>query len=199
MFGNLGFSELMIILVIVLVLFGAKRIPEISASFGKGIREFKKNVNEVERSITEPEPTRYDSRLAAGEPATAARDAGERGSAAGAEAPASDRDADARGRPVRYAHADAASIVPRARLARSARRTAAVQLRGDLLAAVVDLRRLPQIRRSTPAGAAAAAAGAAARGAPSSSPRRRHGRPASSRPRGARRPVASGESARSPR
>ena len=68
MFGNLGFSELMIILVIVLVLFGAKRIPEISASFGKGIREFKKNVNEVERSITEPEPTRYDSRLAAGEP-----------------------------------------------------------------------------------------------------------------------------------
>lgn len=70
MFGNLGFSELMIILVIVLVLFGAKRIPEISASFGKGIREFKKNVNEVERSITEPEPTRYDSRLSAGEPTT---------------------------------------------------------------------------------------------------------------------------------
>jgi sec-independent protein translocase protein TatA len=68
MFGNLGFSELMIILVIVLVLFGAKRIPEISASFGKGIREFKKNVNEVERSITEPEPSRYDARLAAGEP-----------------------------------------------------------------------------------------------------------------------------------
>ena len=68
MFGNIGFSELMIILVIVLVLFGAKRIPEISASFGKGIREFKKNVNEVERSITEPETPRYDSRLAAGEP-----------------------------------------------------------------------------------------------------------------------------------
>ena len=69
MFGNIGFSELMIILVIVLVLFGAKRIPEISASFGKGIREFKKNVNEVERSITEPEPTRYDTRLSAVEPA----------------------------------------------------------------------------------------------------------------------------------
>ena len=67
MFANLGFGELMIILVIVLVLFGAKRIPEISASFGKGIREFKKNVNDVERSITEPEPARYDSRLAAGE------------------------------------------------------------------------------------------------------------------------------------
>ena len=67
MFGNLGFGELMIILVIVLVLFGAKRIPEISASFGKGIREFKKNVNDVERSITEPEP-RAEPRLPAGDP-----------------------------------------------------------------------------------------------------------------------------------
>ncbi len=67
MFGNLGMGELMVILVIVLVLFGAKRIPEISASFGKGIREFKKNVNDVERSITEPEP-RVEPRLPAGEP-----------------------------------------------------------------------------------------------------------------------------------
>ena len=67
MFGNLGMGELMVILVIVLVLFGAKRIPEISASFGKGIREFKKNVNDVERSITEPEP-RVEPRLNAGDP-----------------------------------------------------------------------------------------------------------------------------------
>lgn len=76
MFGNLGFGELMIILVIVLVLFGAKRIPEISASFGKGIREFKKNVNEVERSITEPEP-RVEPRLPAGETTTPRREAAE--------------------------------------------------------------------------------------------------------------------------
>ncbi len=55
MFGNLGFGELMVIMVIVLVLFGAKRVPEISASFGKGIREFKRNLNDVERSLTEPE------------------------------------------------------------------------------------------------------------------------------------------------
>ena len=52
MFGNLGFGELMVIMVIVLVLFGAKRVPEISASFGKGIREFKKNLNEVEGAVT---------------------------------------------------------------------------------------------------------------------------------------------------
>jgi sec-independent protein translocase protein TatA len=68
MFGNLGFGELMIILLIVLVLFGAKRIPEISASFGKGIREFKKNVNDVERNLTEPEPRR-ESQLPAGDAA----------------------------------------------------------------------------------------------------------------------------------
>ena len=54
MFGNLGFGELMVILVIVLVLFGAKRVPEISASFGKGIREFQKNLNDVESTILEP-------------------------------------------------------------------------------------------------------------------------------------------------
>jgi sec-independent protein translocase protein TatA len=77
MFGNIGMTELIVILVIVLVLFGAKRIPEISASFGKGIREFKKNVNDVERSIAEPEPTRYDSRLAAGEPTRAETPASE--------------------------------------------------------------------------------------------------------------------------
>jgi sec-independent protein translocase protein TatA len=70
---NLGFGELVIVLVIVLVLFGAKRIPEISGSFGKGIREFKKNINEVERSVTEPEP-RAEQRLPAGDPLATRRD-----------------------------------------------------------------------------------------------------------------------------
>ena len=53
-FGNLGFMELMVILVIVLVLFGARRVPEIGASIGKGIREFKKNINEADREIRSP-------------------------------------------------------------------------------------------------------------------------------------------------
>jgi sec-independent protein translocase protein TatA len=73
---NLGFGELVIVLVIVLVLFGAKRIPEISASFGKGIREFKKNVNEVERSVTEPAP-RTEPRLPAPDPLAARRESEE--------------------------------------------------------------------------------------------------------------------------
>jgi sec-independent protein translocase protein TatA len=54
MFANLGFTELMVILVIVLVLFGARRVPEIGASIGKGIREFKKNINEIDRDVREP-------------------------------------------------------------------------------------------------------------------------------------------------
>lgn len=53
MFG-LGPTELMIGLVIVLLLFGAKRIPEIAGSFGKGIKEFKKNMNDVSSELAKP-------------------------------------------------------------------------------------------------------------------------------------------------
>ena len=55
MLGNIGPMELFIILVIVLVIFGAKRVPEIGASFGKGIREFKRSMSDVDRVIKEPE------------------------------------------------------------------------------------------------------------------------------------------------
>lgn len=64
--GNLGFTELMMILVIVLVLFGARRVPEIGASIGKGIREFKKNIADVDRQVREP-LTESRERLAAGD------------------------------------------------------------------------------------------------------------------------------------
>lgn len=73
MLGGLGFSELMIILVIVLVLFGAKRVPEIGASIGKGIREFKRSVNDMDRSIREPEAPARSERLGAGEPSMQSR------------------------------------------------------------------------------------------------------------------------------
>lgn len=53
MFG-LGPTELIIGLIVVLLLFGAKRIPEIAGSFGKGIKEFKKNMNDVQSEITRP-------------------------------------------------------------------------------------------------------------------------------------------------
>jgi len=53
--GNLGFSEIMIILVVVLLLFGAKRLPEVGASIGKGIREFKRSLTDTQDAITRPE------------------------------------------------------------------------------------------------------------------------------------------------
>ena len=51
--GNLGFSEIMIILVVVLLVFGAKRLPEIGASMGKGIREFKRSISEAGDAVTQ--------------------------------------------------------------------------------------------------------------------------------------------------
>ena len=55
---NLGFGEIFLILVLVLLLFGAKRIPEIAQSMGKGIREFKRSVTDVDREIRGPERER---------------------------------------------------------------------------------------------------------------------------------------------
>ena len=52
-FGNLGFMEILLILVVVLLLFGARRLPEIGASFGKSIKEFKKGISDVDRTLKE--------------------------------------------------------------------------------------------------------------------------------------------------
>ena len=57
MFGQLGFGEILMIMVVILLLFGAKRIPEVAASFGKGIKEFKKNINDVTHEVTTPPRT----------------------------------------------------------------------------------------------------------------------------------------------
>lgn len=74
MLGNLGPMELFIILVIVLVVFGAKRVPEIGASIGRGIREFKRNISDVDRQIREPEREARSERLNQGEAARQEQD-----------------------------------------------------------------------------------------------------------------------------
>jgi len=51
MLGNIGFSELMILMVVVLLVFGAKRLPEIGSSIGKGIREFKRSISDAGDAI----------------------------------------------------------------------------------------------------------------------------------------------------
>ncbi len=50
--GNLGFGEILIILVVLLLVFGARRLPEIGASLGKGIREFKRSITETSDAVT---------------------------------------------------------------------------------------------------------------------------------------------------
>ncbi len=56
-FGNLNFMEILLILVAVLLLFGAKRLPEIGASFGKSIKAFKRGLNDANEAITEDRTT----------------------------------------------------------------------------------------------------------------------------------------------
>lgn len=51
MLGNLGLPEILLILVVVLLVFGAKRLPEIGASFGKGIREFKRSISDATDAV----------------------------------------------------------------------------------------------------------------------------------------------------
>jgi sec-independent protein translocase protein TatA len=48
-------GEIIFIFLIMLLLFGAKRLPEIGSSLGKGIREFKSSMRDIERELTVPE------------------------------------------------------------------------------------------------------------------------------------------------
>ncbi|MDQ3292412.1 MAG: twin-arginine translocase TatA/TatE family subunit [Bacteroidota bacterium] len=52
--GEIGGSELMVILLVILVFFGAKRIPELARGLGKGIREFKDAANGIKNEIESP-------------------------------------------------------------------------------------------------------------------------------------------------
>jgi sec-independent protein translocase protein TatA len=51
--GNLGFQEILLIAVVVLVLFGGRKIPEFMKGLGKGIREFNDAKNNVKKEIEE--------------------------------------------------------------------------------------------------------------------------------------------------
>ena len=54
--GSLGFSELAVIFVIVLVFFGPKRFPEIARSMGHAMREFRRSLNQIQRELEEADP-----------------------------------------------------------------------------------------------------------------------------------------------
>lgn len=54
--GSLGSQEIIIIALVILLLFGGKKIPELMRGLGKGVSQFKKGMNDIEQEITaEPE------------------------------------------------------------------------------------------------------------------------------------------------
>ena len=59
--GGLGMGEMIVIFLVVLLLFGAKRLPEIGSSLGKGIREFKGSIREIEKEVQAVDEPRRDA------------------------------------------------------------------------------------------------------------------------------------------
>lgn len=51
--GNIGTGEIIIIALVVLLIFGGKKIPELMKGLGKGVKSFKDGMNEIEKEITD--------------------------------------------------------------------------------------------------------------------------------------------------
>ncbi len=56
--GSFGTPEILVIALIILILFGAKRIPEFMQGLGKGVREFKKAARDIQDEIEKPEDSK---------------------------------------------------------------------------------------------------------------------------------------------
>ncbi len=51
MFGNLGGGEILLIVLFILIFFGAKKIPDLAQGLGKGIREFRKAARDIQDDV----------------------------------------------------------------------------------------------------------------------------------------------------
>ncbi len=58
--GGLGMPEILLIVLVVLLLFGGKKIPELMRGIGKGVRTFKEGMNEIEKDINADVPVNKD-------------------------------------------------------------------------------------------------------------------------------------------
>lgn len=61
MFGSLGFTELILILFIVLIIFGAGKLPQLGEGLGKAIKGFKKSVHEADAIEAEAQATQQQA------------------------------------------------------------------------------------------------------------------------------------------
>jgi sec-independent protein translocase protein TatA len=50
--GNIGAGEIIIVALVILLLFGGKKIPELMKGLGKGVKSFKDGINDIEKEIT---------------------------------------------------------------------------------------------------------------------------------------------------
>ncbi len=66
--GNLSGSEILILMLIVLLVFGANRLPEAGKAVGKGLREFKRALSEAEHSIQQLPPPKGEEQPRDGKP-----------------------------------------------------------------------------------------------------------------------------------
>jgi sec-independent protein translocase protein TatA len=55
MFGSLGAGEIILILLVILILFGAKKIPDFAQGIGKGLKDFRNALKNVEDEIQNPD------------------------------------------------------------------------------------------------------------------------------------------------
>jgi sec-independent protein translocase protein TatA len=60
MFGGIGAQEVLLILLIIILLFGARKIPEIARGLGRSVSEFKKGIRDVDEEIKKEEPERRE-------------------------------------------------------------------------------------------------------------------------------------------
>lgn len=63
----MGTGEILVIMVVILILFGGKKLPEFAQSLGKGIREFKKACNGEDEEISTLNPTKVEKESASSE------------------------------------------------------------------------------------------------------------------------------------
>ena len=61
-FGNFGVPEILLIVLVVLLFFGGKKIPELMKGLGKGVRSFKEGMNGIENDLKEDIPDKKENK-----------------------------------------------------------------------------------------------------------------------------------------
>lgn len=79
-FGRVGFGEIVLILLVLLIVFGPRRLPELGSALGKGIREFKRSVTDFKAGLSsnleDEQPNQFNKPMTRVAGAVAAGDAG---------------------------------------------------------------------------------------------------------------------------